>query len=154
MNCLKSVSSALIALALFISHTAVVFADEYGGVPNSRLQRLNARNANTLKRIARNSRVNTDFGFGSRKAGLNTIRDTRSPRNKTLRQYKVEIRRPSLRALHKDPVSRSRTERYKSGDLYENRLKKGLSVCTDRHKGRYERNTCIRKFTRGTRTFE
>lgn len=153
MNYLKSLSSALIALALFISNTAVVFADEYDqDVPNSRLERLNRRNARIQARVSRNSKINTDFGFGSRRVG--NLRDTKSIRHKSIREYKIDIKRPSLRELHKDPVSRSRTERYKSGDAYENRLQKGLTVCGERHRSRYDRNNCIRKFTRGTRTFE
>lgn len=155
MNCLRSLSSALVVLSLFVSSTTVVFADEYNqDIPNSRLQRLNARNAKIRGRVVRNSKSNTDFGFGSRRAGLNTIRKTQSQRRKTTRQYQLEIRRPSLRALHANPVSRSRKGRIQSADKYENRLHRGLSICSQRHKGRYERNNCIRKFTRGTRTFE
>ncbi|MDA1292857.1 MAG: hypothetical protein O3A81_03700 [bacterium] len=153
MNYLKSFSSALIALALFLSNTAVVFADEYDqDIPNSRLEKLNRRNARIQAHVSRNSKINTDFGFGSRRAG--TVRDTKSIGRKSIREYKIDIKRPSLRELHKDPVSRSRTERNKSANKYEERLQRGLSVCSERHRSRYDRNNCIRKFTRGTRTFE
>jgi len=153
MNCLKSFSSALIALALFISNTAVVFADEYDqNIPNSRLERLNRRNARIQARVSRNSKVNTDFGFGSRRAG--SVRDTRSIRSKSIREYKIDIDRPSLRELHKDPVSRSRTERNKSANKYDERLKRGLEKCSATYPSRYDRNNCIRRVTRGSRTFE
>jgi hypothetical protein len=154
MNLSKTLLSIAVVLPLcFASSTPVKAADDTGPV-NSRLERLNARNAKIRSRVIRNSKANTDFGFGSRKAGLNVIRQTRSQRNKTIREYKLLIRRPSLRAMHSKPVSRSRTERMKSADKYENRLQRGLSVCSERHRSRYDRNNCIRKFTRGTRTFE
>ena len=156
MNRLKSFSGAVLALSLFASSSAVVFADEQEqDIPNSRLERLNARNAKIRGRVVHNSKSQrADFGFGARRAGLNDIRETQSQRRKTQSEYRRVVRRPSLRALHSNPVSRSRAGRYESGDRYENRLKKGLSVCSERHVGRYERNNCIRKFTRGTRTFE
>jgi hypothetical protein len=151
MSFVKSILSAFVALSLFAAHTSAVFAANE--VPNSRLERLQMRQAKMRSRVVRNSRATT-FGIGTRSMGGETIRSSRSKRSKTIREYKIGIRRPSLRQLHRDPVSRSRIERTKSADAYEERLKRGLVVCGQRYRSRYDRNNCIRKITRGTRTFE
>ena len=152
MNFARPVLYSLIALSLCATSTVAQASSDDGPV-NSRLERLKMRNAKIRGRVIRNSKAST-FGIGTRSIGGDTIRSSRSMRRKTIREYKIGIRRPSLRAMHQNPVSRSRTERSKSADAYEERLKRGLTVCSQRHRSRYDRNNCIRRITRGTRTFE
>jgi len=151
MKFVRSLLSAFVAASLFAAAVPATLAD---GPVNSRLERLQLRNAKIQSRVRRNSKANTDFGFGSRRAGYYDIRNTRSKRRRTIREYKQQIRRPSLRALHTSEVNRSRKGRMRSADVYNERLKRGLMKCSMIYRSRYDRNNCIRRITRGSRTFE
>ena len=152
MKFVRSLLSAFVAASLFAAAAPATLAD---GPVNSRLERLQLRNAKIQSRVRRNSRANTNFGFGSRRTGLNNdIRQTQSQRRRTLSEYRRVVRRPSLRALHTAEVSRSRKGRMRSADAYNEKLQRGLMKCSMIYRSRYDRNNCIRRITRGSRTFE
>ena len=155
MNIIRTLLSIAVALPLCVAFSSPVFAIVDDGPVNSRLERLNARNTKIRSRVIRNSRANTNFGFGSRRTGLNNdIRQTQSQRRRTLSEYRRVVRRPSLRALHTAEVSRSRKGRMRSADAYNEKLQRGLMKCSMIYRSRYDRNNCIRRITRGSRTFE